>query len=210
MCTVSFPFGSCAERQKGTDICRSVSLDINAGSEISSETFQLYYGYFIAEFDEFPNTALLTTLAGWLTVLGWQASIASGAFACAGLIQIFIQIVDPSYVPRLWHTTLLYYGCIGLALLATVPSGAALSRIESVFIIVYVCGFFAILIPVVWLAPHGDAHFVFRTFENGGDWQTQGLSFMIGLSGVAFDFLGQVDLCLPDHLIFLANSRLRC
>ena len=77
-----------------------------------------------------------------------------------------------------------------VAVLATVPSGSALSKIESLCLVVYICGFFAVLVPLVWMAPHGDAVDVFQTFQNEGGWPTQGLSFMVGLSYAAFDFLG--------------------
>lgn len=45
-------------------------------------------------------------------------------------------------------------------------------------------------VPLVYLAPHGNAHDVFATFLNLGGWDTQALSFFVGLSGNAFAFLG--------------------
>ena len=98
--------------------------------------------------------------------------------------------MDPDYTPHLWHGTLLLYGVLTLALLSTTVLGPALPKIESVLFILYILGFFAVLIPLVWLAPHGSAKDVFTTFINGGNWPTQGLSFFVGLSGNAFAFLG--------------------
>ena len=77
-----------------------------------------------------------------------------------------------------------------MALVFTTVLGPALPKIESALFILYILGFFGVLIPLVWLAPHGSAQDVFTTFINGGNWPTQGLSFFVGLSGNAFAFLG--------------------
>ena len=57
--------------------------------------------------------------------------------------------------------------------------------------VLYVCGFIGIIVPLVYLAPHADASFVFTTFVNDGGWSTQGVSFFVGISGMAFGFLGE-------------------
>jgi hypothetical protein len=54
----------------------------------------------------------------------------------------------------------------------------------------HILGFFAILIPLVYLAPHGTAKDVFATFINGGGWSTNGVSFFVGLITSVFSFLG--------------------
>lgn len=124
-------------------------------------------------------------------VLGWQAAVASGAFAAGLLTQMFIQVVDPDYVPELWHTTLLYYAALLLALLANVFSGKPLTWIQSGAFVLYLCGFLGVMVTVVVLSDHADATTVFTSFQNGGGWSSEGLSFMVGLAGVAFDFLGE-------------------
>ncbi|MCJ1319621.1 hypothetical protein MMC15_004957 [Xylographa vitiligo] len=46
------------------------------------------------------------------------------------------------------------------------------------------------MVPMIYLAPHGSASYVFGTFLNEGSWPTQGVSFMISLNVAVFDFLG--------------------
>ncbi|KAI9677807.1 MAG: hypothetical protein M1822_008119 [Bathelium mastoideum] len=133
---------------------------------------------------------LLSYVTGWLTVLGWQTSIAASTYITGELLQDFILLVDPSYVPQLWHSTLLFYAALAFAILVTTVFGPALSKVEVFLLILYVTGFFAILIPLIRLAPHSKVKDVFNTFINAGGWKTQGLSFMVGLSGNAFTFLG--------------------
>ena len=128
---------------------------------------------------------------GWLTVAGWQASIASSAYLEGVLIQNLIEVVSPDYTPKLWHGTLLCYGVLLVCVFVNTLAGTKLPRIEIVLLVVYVLGFIGIVVPLVYLAPHGNAHDVFATFVNGGGWSTQGLSFFVGLSGNAFAFLGE-------------------
>ena len=128
---------------------------------------------------------------GWLTVAGWQASIASSAYLEGVLIQNLIEVVSPDYTPKLWHGTLLCYGVLLVCVFVNTLAGTKLPRIEIVLLVVYVLSFFGIVVPLVYLAPHGNAHDVFATFLNGGGWSTQGLSFFVGLSGNAFAFLGK-------------------
>ena len=103
-------------------------------------------------------------------------------------------MVSPDYNPKLWHGTLLCYAVLLVCIFVNTLAGTKLPRIEIVLLVVYILSFFGIVVPLVYLAPHGNAHDVFATFVNGGDWSTQGLSFFIGLSGNAFAFLGKLNL----------------
>ena len=72
-----------------------------------------------------------------------------------------------------------------------------LPKIEGFILIFHVVGFFAILIPLTYLAPpssHGTAADVFTKFLNNGGWATQGLSFWVGISSTVFLFLGMLFL----------------
>ena len=116
--------------------------------------------------------------------------MASSAYVSGTLIQGFIELVNPAYSPHLWHATLLLYGAVALGIFTTTVIGTLLPRIESMLLVIYIFGFFGILVPLVYLGPHGNAHEVFTTFVNDGGWSSQGLSFFVGISGNAFAFLG--------------------
>ena len=130
-------------------------------------------------------------LSGWLTVAGWQANVASSAYFSGALFQGLIEVAKPSYMPHPWHTTLLLYGALAVTIFTTTVLGSALPQIEGFFLIAYMLGFFGVLVPLVYLAPHGSAHDVFTTFMNGGGWSSQELSFFVGISVNAFAFLGE-------------------
>ncbi|KAG9233486.1 amino acid transporter-like protein [Amylocarpus encephaloides] len=129
-------------------------------------------------------------LIGWITVIGWQAAVASGGFLCASLIQGLIGLNYPEYVAHPWQNVLLFYATLFFGVFINTVVVRALPKIEGIILIFHVLGFFAILIPLVYMAPHGEPAEIFTTFLNGGAFDTQGLSFMVGLVGPVFCLLG--------------------
>jgi amino acid transporter len=134
---------------------------------------------------------LLSYISGWLTLCGWVASLSSGAFLTGGLVQGLIMLCQPdTYVPQNWHVTLLYWAIIGFCVFINVAAGWLLPKFEGALLVLHILGFFAILIPLLVLGPQGDAKEIFTTFLNLGGWDSQGLSFCIGIMGSVFAFVG--------------------
>ncbi|KAI1084204.1 amino acid transporter [Whalleya microplaca] len=132
----------------------------------------------------------LSYLIGWLTVIGWQAAVAGLGFLAAALIQGVAVMGNPSYEPMPWQKTLLLWASIAFAVFVNTVISSALPKVEGLVLILHVLGFFAILVPLVYLSPHGSAKQVFTVFLNEGGWHTQGLSFMLGMIASVFNFLG--------------------
>ncbi|KAF1347364.1 amino acid transporter [Lizonia empirigonia] len=134
---------------------------------------------------------ILSYTSGWLTLAGWLASLGSGAFLTGGLIQGLLILCQPdTYVPKNWHVTLLYWGVIAFCVFINVAAGWLLPKFEGALLVLHILGFFAILIPLLVLGPKGDAKEIFTTFLNLGGWDSQGLSFCIGIMGSVFAFVG--------------------
>ncbi|KAI4169553.1 MAG: hypothetical protein LQ343_005633 [Gyalolechia ehrenbergii] len=150
-----------------------------------------FFSYIIG-IDSFPidRSIILTILLGWLTVAGWQAFAASGGYLSGTIIQGLIVMNNPDYNFERWHGTLLFWAVILIGVLVNTVMLSLLPKIESVILIIHILGFFAILIPLVYMAPHGTASDVFTVFVNGGGWKTTGLSFFVGITGNVFAFLG--------------------
>ena len=132
----------------------------------------------------------LSYITGWLTVSGWHALVASGGYLSGTLIQGLIIMDNPTYTFQRWHGTLLFWAIIFLAVLINTVISSLLSKLEGLILILHILGFFAVLIPLVYMAPHGSASDVFTLFLNHGGWSTQGLSFFVGLIGNVFSMLG--------------------
>jgi choline transport protein len=86
--------------------------------------------------------------------------------------------------------TLLYWAIILICVFVNVAAGWLLPKFEGALLVLHILGFFAILIPLLVLGPKGDAHEIFTTFVNMGGWDSQGLSFCIGIMGSVFAFVG--------------------
>jgi choline transport protein len=125
-------------------------------------------------------------------VTGWEFGQASGAVLSATIVQGLIIFNLPTYAPTRWQETLLYYAVLAFMVFINTFLARWLPKVEGVFLCVHVIGFFAVLIPLVYLGPHGSAKDVFTTFINGGDWSTDGLSFFVGIIASVYTFTGNV------------------
>ncbi|KAL5372287.1 hypothetical protein DPSP01_013619 [Paraphaeosphaeria sporulosa] len=127
---------------------------------------------------------------GWHTMLGWHAIVASGCSVCAYLVRGLMILSNSSYRLNAWELLFLYWAILVLALSVNTLISRQLPNIESFILIHHMFGFFAILIPLVYFAPHGDAKAIFTSFNNGGAWPNDGTSFLIGCLGPAYSLLG--------------------
>ena len=102
---------------------------------------------------------------------------------------------DPhdDYSPKPYQAMLLGWAVTAFAVVINTIGSKTLAHFEGVILILHILGFFAILIPLVYLAPHNDAS-IFITFVNTGGWSTQGLSFMVGLPSSIFALVGEYDV----------------
>ncbi|CAG8979944.1 hypothetical protein HYALB_00013368 [Hymenoscyphus albidus] len=132
----------------------------------------------------------LSYVIGWLTMVGWQAIVASGGFLCGSLIQGLMVMNDSSYIPQAWHLVLMFWVAIIFSILVNTVISHYLPKVEGFILILHALGFFAIIIPLIYFAPHGNVSDVFTTFSNGGGWPTQGVSFLVGIVGPCFSLLG--------------------
>lgn len=148
-------------------------------------------------------------LTAWLALTGWQALVASGGYVTGTMMQGLILLTHPEYGTAMqnWHGTLLFWGVVLLGFGINSALGSLLAKFEGLVLVVHLLGFFAIMLPLALLSEHGDSAAVFNNFYNLGDWQTQGLSFCIGLLGNVFAFLG-ADGAIHVSLLTLRVSAL--
>lgn len=156
------------------------------------------------------------TNIGWLTVIGWQATFATSCYLVGTLIQGLVVLTNKNYAPEDWHGTLLYWAVVALSVAINSVGGKVLPRFEGMILILHILGFFAILIPLTYMADHGTSEEVFTQFLNLGEFPSQGLSFFVGTVGCIFAFAGgdaavHVRLRYPGlTLTYLQRLFLRC
>ena len=108
----------------------------------------------------------------------------------ASLTEGLVILSQPDVTFQPWQTLLIYWASVLFAILVNTVIARYLPALESVFGVLHVVGFLAVLIPLVYFGPHSDAETVFTSFANEGNWSTQGLSFMVGLTGPIYAILG--------------------
>ncbi len=133
---------------------------------------------------------MMLTRIGWQSVIAWQATVASGSFLTGTILQGLLALNYPNYVFERYHGTLLFYAAMLVALIFNTVLASQLPNVERTLLVLHICGFLAILIPLTVLAPHGSAHAVFTSFSNVGRFETQGLSFFVGIITPVYSFVG--------------------
>ncbi|KAB8236438.1 amino acid/polyamine transporter I [Aspergillus alliaceus] len=133
---------------------------------------------------------LFSYITGWTTVVGWQATYASVCYLGGMYIETIAMLTHPSYEPKIWRQVLIGYAIAFFGFVLNIAGGKVLPRFEGAILILHILGFFAVLVPMVYLSNHNTAEQVFTEFLNEGQWPTQGLSFFIGIIGHVFSFAG--------------------
>ena len=107
-------------------------------------------------------------------------------------------MTNPSYHHKAWHTVLLLWAAIGFAVFVNAIIGRLLPRFEGFILVVHILGFFGVILPLIFFGPHQDASEVFLSFLNQKHLPTKGLSFMVGVVGTAFPFLGKYAVLIKS------------
>ena len=121
---------------------------------------------------------------GYLVAVGWQGSVCGTAFLAGTIIQGLAILNDATYSPQPYQGTLLVWAVMVFCVFFNIFLAKRLPFVEGVLLIIYVIGFFVIIIPLWVLAPRSPASEVFTTFNNEGGWSSTGVAVMVGLGGV--------------------------
>lgn len=111
------------------------------------------------------------------------------------MVQSLIGLNNPSYTFPAWQCTLLMYAVLALCLFVNTALVKLLPGLEGLILILHVLGFFAIMIPIIYLAPISSNHFVWADFTNYSGYSSSGVSWLIGQSASAILFIGYDGAC---------------
>ena len=147
----------------------------------------------------------LTRNAGWLTSIAWIAVLATGSVFVGTIWQGLIILDNDNYQPQKWQGTLLCWAVLAVAVFINTVVSGLLPMIEGIILVLHVLGFVAVIVPLVYLSPHGSAASVFKTVLNEGGWPTQGISYCVGFIGNVATFVGGYRI--HDTPLHLSVSR---
>jgi choline transport protein len=122
----------------------------------------------------------LSYFVGWLSTLGWQASIALTSFAAGNITLELAATMHPTYKPAPWHGTLMTIIMAIMAVLVNTVGAKRLPLLEAAILFLHIFGFFAVMIPLWVVAPKITAREAFTSFSNTGGWSSIGAAVVIG------------------------------
>ncbi|GAA5983798.1 hypothetical protein JCM10908_005931 [Rhodotorula pacifica] len=140
----------------------------------------------------------------WLTAAGWIAITMSACFICSVSITAIAAACNSSYVPKAWHTAMIFWALALFALAANVWGTRLLSPMNNIVGAISLS--VTIVIVIVVLARHrGDynsAKYVFTELVNETGYSSKGIVFIIGMVSGAYSIMGYdsiAHLCEEMH-----------
>jgi len=118
-------------------------------------------------------------------------SAAASQATLANTISALIIFNRPDYNPAIWHTAMIMWGLILVAVLFNLYFRKLLNGFETVGGILHVVMFLVVIITLTVTAQRSTVDFVFKTLVTGvSGWTNPGISFGIGLLTVVFPVTG--------------------
>ncbi|KAF2795955.1 amino acid transporter [Melanomma pulvis-pyrius CBS 109.77] len=151
--------------------------------------------HWVSEMAPRKHQKFLSYMVGWLCAVGWQAAMATTAFATTQQLQGLIALNVPSYAIKGWHSTLL---CIAITMFAIVWNTIFVRKlplIEGVGLILHIFGFVTFLVVLWVMAPRSDPKTVWTKFEDNSGWGNVGLSTLVGILGPIVTLIGSDSSC---------------
>ncbi|KAF2770780.1 amino acid transporter [Teratosphaeria nubilosa] len=142
-----------------------------------------------------PYKKTLSWLTGWVSTLGWQAAASTGFYLGGTVIQVLVSLNQESYVPRPWQATMIMIAIMLTTVFVNTTLIKLLPGMEGLVLLLHVVGFFAVLIPMVHLAPISSSEFVWTEFNNLSGYSSGVVSWLIGQAGSAVLFIGYDGAC---------------
>lgn len=132
-------------------------------------------------------------IPGSVCIIAWTAAPTAAIYLAASVLQSTIAMNIPSYDPKGWHITLIMWAILLVCTVLNTWLGMILPVIEVLILLVHVLGFFAVLVPLVYLGPKADPRSIFTVSFDYGGWGDLTLATFIGLKGTVAAFVGKAD-----------------
>ena len=127
-----------------------------------------------------------------MSTLSWLASFVSGVFVVTTLIEVLIDVRDPSFTFPNWQYTLIMLAVLVVEVLLNTRGAKVLPMLETVSLFGHIGGFVITLITLWVLAPKNSAHAVFAEVVNNGGWSNTGTSCLIAQVTVLYCNIGKL------------------
>ncbi|EQL03101.1 choline transport protein [Ophiocordyceps sinensis CO18] len=151
--------------------------------------------YWVAALSPARAKLAASYFTGWVSVGGQVVFTASAAFAAGLQTQALITLNDDSYVPRRWQGMLFYWATLLYAGYLNVWGARAMPHVNLTSGIIHILAFAGIVVTLGVMADKKAASFVFAEFVNSSGWESDGISWLVGLLSTVYPFLGYDAAC---------------
>lgn len=182
----------------GSVLCySSVVLSLAEMSSMSPTAGGQYH--WVSEFAPAGWQKQASYASGWMTSLGWIASLAGSVYVCADLVRVCVNITYPDLVFTSWQIFLILLGLFLLTILLNTMGTRVLPTLEVVSLIGHTVGFI-VFIGIFWgmCRPLNGGGEVFLDFQNNGGWTNYGTVCLLNQASIIWSMLGSdtiVHIC---------------
>lgn len=113
--------------------------------------------HWVSEFAPPSAQRVLSYASGWMSTLGWLASVASSNYVVALQIEAMIEVLQPDFVFENWHLTLLMLAFIVVTVVFNTLGARVLPALETASLFGHIGGFFVVMIALLVLCPKASA-----------------------------------------------------
>ncbi|KAI7164906.1 GABA permease-like protein [Hortaea werneckii] len=145
--------------------------------------------HWVSEFAPPEYQRILSYASGWMSTLGWLASVAGSNFVLTTQVEAMVEIMRPNFAFENWQYVLLMVAFVAITILFNTWGAKALPALETTSLVGHLAGFLIVLIPLWVLCPKNDAAEVFSSFEWQGGW-TPGPGYLVSQVTVMYCNLG--------------------
>ena len=146
--------------------------------------------HWVSEFAPPEWQKTLSYASGWMSTLGWLASVASSVFVLAAQIQALIEVNQPNYEFNNWQYTLIMLAFVVITIVFNTWGAKILPAIEIGSLFGHLLGFVITIAPLWALCPRNSAKDVFLTVVNNGGWSNTGTACLVSQVTVMYCNLG--------------------
>lgn len=142
--------------------------------------------------------------SGWMSSLGWIASLAGGSYVCAELVQVCVNIVWVDYEVTAWQLFLINVALLLVTILLNTLGSSVLPMLEVVSLIGHTLEFI-VFVGILWgmCRPLNSGQEVFQDFENGSGWSNYGMACLLTQVSIIWSMLGS------DTIVHICESMRR-
>lgn len=184
----------------GTVLCYATIVASLAEMESMAPTSGGQY-HWVSEFAPPQYQKFLSYAAGWMSTLGWLASMASSVFVCTTLIEICAVVLQPDFAFTNWQYTLIMLGMLLITIVFNTIGARGLPALETASLFGHIGGWVMFFIVFWVMCPRNPPKDVFATFVNTGGWSNMGTACLVSQVSVMYCNLGMLIqaslLCYP-------------